>query len=254
MAEVMEQNPNKVGISLKPFEGAATAATPVNTAAIELSHAQMQVKDLDSMGRAQIYTVPMPDQEEYVNLTVAQKVWLLKSGPWSKFTVNTVIGGLYLANQLSKQSGAYIDPMQMDVYPTGEGRYGVSNTARWKMAKATGRIRSYEAYFTDLDTTFPTKNGEMQDFSCTVIIEVDGMTKPIKKTQRLSEWYNDTNPNWRNRPEHMLEQNTRGHACELITPTDGDDYAAPVIPAVNSTNIVAAAVQETLGDQENKNS
>ena len=175
------------------------------------------VKELDALGRSTVYEVEFPTSANFAEWSLAQQVAMLKQGAFSKVPVSQIIYAIAYANRLK------LDILQGDVYSTGEGRIALSNKAKIRLAQETGRIRSIETTFTKGDPINIPDCPHTNDIICTVTVEVVGFTKPLVKTQRLSEWYMPKNPNWKSRPSHMLELNTLAHACELIHPTDNTD-------------------------------
>lgn len=197
-------------------ENAVVAAKPM------LSDMVMTVKELDSLGRATEYIVPIPSSSSFKDWTFYQQIAMLKAGAFKTTPIPQIIFAIAYAERMG------LDIMQGDVYPNGEGRLATSNKAKIKLALKTGRITGYECAIKDGplvpdDNPWPLDN----DLICTVTLTVKGFDKPIVKTQRGSEWFMPKNPNWSGRPSHMLELNTFAHACELIHPTDQDPAEGP---------------------------
>lgn len=194
------------------------------------------IRELDSMGRATEYSVPVPTSPNFEEWSLVQQIGMLKAGGWAKVPISQIVFALAYA---AKQG---LDIMQGDVYSTGEGRIAISNKAKIKLALRTGRIKGYAAEIVDTDEPIDLPGCRQKtDLLCHVSIDVAGMNKPIKRTQRLSEWFMPKNPNWAGRPSHMLELSTFAHACELIHPTDEADEA----PGFTSDSTVVYDVAET---------
>lgn len=190
-----------------------------------LADYQMTVRELDKMGRATEYAVPIPSSPLFSEWSFFQQVAMLKAGAWEKIPISQIMYAIVYANKLG------LDILQGDVYSTGEGRIATSNKAKIKLALATGKISNIQVTFADLDEDGPEGCSSGCDLQCTVSFDCKGMGR-ITKTQRLSEWFMPKNPNWATRPRHMLELNTLAHACELVNPTDNaDEYGGAPEPA-----------------------
>ena len=173
------------------------------------------VKQLDKLGRAVEYFVPMPSSPLYKDWSFFQKIAMLKAGPMEKISIPMIAIALMQAEDHN------LNVFEGDVYSTGEGRLAYSNKAKIKMALRTGRITGYTCEMKDAPPveSYPFDH----DIECTITLNVKGFDKPIVKTQRASEWYMERNPNWNTRPTYMLELNTFAHACEMVNPTDSTD-------------------------------
>ena len=232
-------------------------ATPINKEALQLADMQMPVRELDNMGQATVYMVPIPTSANFNEWSIYQQVAMLKAGSWAKSPVGMIVfASAYALRYGRKPDGTpIVDIMQGDVYTTGDGRIALSNKAKIKIALASGRLEDApEITITETDDEIDLPGCSAgHDLECTVKLTVKGWKKPVVKTQRLSEWYVAKNPNWQGRPAHMLELNTLAHACELISPTETgpDEYpttaAEPVIPSNDDDLIVQlkASVEAT---------
>lgn len=231
MAEILKQ------LATNPLALAPTTPTPPvpePVAPIALAEAMMTVTDLDALGRKTVYQVPLPMTANYAEMTVPQKILVLKAGRFSKLPVPLVLSAIVYAAQIRVQTGAAIDELQGDLYAVsnraGEITFNLTNKAKIKIANATGRIRGVTIETVELVDEPIELDGcdATHDLECTVTLEIAGLTKPIVKVQRLSEWFVKSNPNWQGRPRHMLELNTYAHACEYVFPTDtGEDEVPP---------------------------
>lgn len=211
-----------------------TPAPAPEPAPIALAEAMMTVTDMDSLGRKTSYQVPLPTTAIYGEMTVPQKILVLKAGRFSKLPVPLVLSAIVYAAQIRAQTGAAIDELQGDLYAVsnraGEITFNLTNKAKIKIANATGRIRGLSIETVELVDEPIELDGcdATHDLECTVTLEIAGMTKPLVKVQRLSEWFVKSNPNWQGRPRHMLELNTYAHACEYVFPIDtGWDEVPP---------------------------
>lgn len=212
-----------------------------------LENLALKVKELDAVGRAIEYSVTMPNTVQYATLTVPQKLWLLKSGPLRACSIPMIFSIMVRAEELRRETGAKIDELSGDLYSTGEGRIALSNKAKIKIANATGRIEGVD--FDIIEGPEISLTGYTgPELICTVTVYVTGFKHPLVLTQTLSEWYMPANPNWKNRPEHMLRLNTYAHACEFIFPGDNDD--AP--PTPEPTLKTVAEVFASIAPQEQK--
>jgi hypothetical protein len=188
----------------------------------------LDIKEFDASGHASKFIVKVPDSADFRQWSVMQRVALLKKGPWAKSPIHEILFGIAYAESLG------LDIMRGDVYPTGEGRLGIANKAKIKLALATGNIEGIET--TIKDTGKPVElTGCIQktDLECTVTIHVKGWKVPLVRTAKLSRWFKAKNPNWVGNPEHMLELNTVAHACEFVNPTATEEDEAP--PLVDNT-------------------
>ena len=209
-----------IGNDAKPVAGNAPAPS--------LDSMKMSVRELNALGQATVYEVPIPASSNFGEWSFFQQIAMLKAGAWSKTPVSQVVYAIAYANRLG------LDIMQGDVYTTGEGRIATSNKAKIKLALKTGLIQGIEVNTVETDDEL---TGDAEacsskfDLVCTVTITVKGWTKPIVRSQRLSEWYMKNNPNWKTRPSHMLELNTTAHACEMICPTETgvDEFPAQLV-------------------------
>lgn len=188
-----------------------------------LESMQLTVRELDALGRATEYGVPIPTTGDFAQWSVVQQIAMLKSSTWNRVPVSQIIFGIAYANKLG------LDIMQGDVYTTGDGRIAMSNKAKIKLALRSGNITGIETQIKDLGVAINLPGcTQKTDLECVVTIGVKGWPQPIRRSQRLSEWFMPANPNWKGRPAHMLELSTISHACELVNPTEtGDDEAPP---------------------------
>lgn len=200
-----------------------------------LSAYQMSVRILDAKGAGSDYLVPIPEAGEFAKWTFHQQIAMLKSGTWSKYPVEMIMFAIAYAHSKG------LDINDGDVYAVGEGRLAISNKAKIKLALKTGHIKSFKATFRELaDEPAPEECVLDYDIECTVAIETDNLGT-ITKTQKLTEWFNAKNPNWCNRPYHMLEMNTFAHACDYINPTDSSDEFSPTEAPIP----ISATIQST---------
>jgi hypothetical protein len=187
----------------------------------------IEVKDYDAAGKATVIKATMPQTSNFNEWSLVQQVVMLKKGPWKSSPISEIAFGVTFARSLG------LDAMQGDVFPTSEGRLGISNKAKIKLALRTGNVEGIEVSMKDtgLAITLP---GCIQktDLECTVKVYVKGWKVPITRTAKLSRWYKAKNPNWQGNPEHMLELNTVAHAMEYVNPGATDSEEAPPIPDV----------------------
>jgi hypothetical protein len=233
----------------------STAPAPVTTVTakpaveiVPLSSIPLKVRELNALGQAVEYSIALPQTTSYADLTVDQKIWLLKSGSMNKSTIPMIYSVILYAEGLMRKTGADIDVLQGDVYATGEGRIALSNKAKIKIANATGRIVGVEWEIHETGEPIELEGCTLSsDLECVVKLYVKGWEKPIINIQRLSEWYMKSNPNWRIRPEHMLRLNTYAHACEFVFPTTTEDDEAPpstvTITGPSADEIIASVSQ-----------
>lgn len=193
-----------------------------------LDEYSLTIKELDQLGRSTEFTIPAPSSPDFATWTLMQRVAMLKKGQCSRYPIADV---LYLVarchqHQLSAEDG--------DMFFTGEGRVGFSNKAKIKMALRSGNIKGIEATVKPIEGNKPPIGctGATTDLECTVKVHVKGWIVPIVNTQRLSVWFKAKNPNWVGNPEHMLKLNTIAHACELVMPTETDEYERPTEDAM----------------------
>lgn len=236
-----------------PHESALVPAGEATKPVVRLSDMQLKVRELDALGRGVEYTVTLPTTVEYAKLTVDQKLWLLKTGALRACSIPMIYSIMVRAEELRRETGAKIDELAGDIYATGEGRMALSNKAKIKIANATGRIQGVEWTVVE-DGDLELTGYEGPELICTVTVHVKGFVKPVILTQRLSEWYMPSNPNWKTRPEHMLRLNTYAHACEFIFPMDNDDApssATPERPAPSAEAVaeIMAEVTAITGDE-----
>lgn len=187
----------------------------------------IEAREFDTTGKITVLKAGLPTVPDFSKWTVMQQVVMLKKSAWSKSPVSEIVFALAYANRLG------LDVMRGDVFPTGEGRLGISNKAKIKLALQTGNVIGIE---TDLRDTGEPLNlvgcAVKNDLECTATIHVKGWAKPIVRKARLSRWYKAKNPNWVGNPEHMLELNTVAHALEYVNPTaTQEDEFIPTIDA-----------------------
>jgi len=202
----------------------------------QLSAMTMKVRELDAMGRATEYLVPIPDKSNFAEWSFYQQIAMLKAGAWEKIPVSQVI---YAIAYAEKQG---LDIMQGDVYSTGDGRIAISNKAKIKLALKTGRICGIKVETIETEDPLVLEGCAVShELECTVTLKVKGFDEPVVKIQRLSEWYMPRNPNWKFRPQHMLELNTLAHACEIVHPTvtEGDE-APPLVESISASGTTQA--------------
>lgn len=231
----------------------ATPATPVNEAAKQVTQQQLalnemmlSVRELDALGKATTYSVGLPMSSTFKSWTLPQQIGMLKAGAWGKYPIAMIAFAIAYADSLG------LDIMQGDVYSTGDGRIATSNKAKIKLAMRTGLIVDAPQIVTEeTDEPIELDGYEGPQLVCTVSVRVKGWDKPLVKTQKLSSWYVKNNPNWRLRPEHMLELNTLAHTLELISPyaETGEDeignLTTPVLTTVD-VGVVEKQLAETL--------
>lgn len=241
MAELASAPPST--FNLKETGPLTRNAEPVISQAIELSEMKMTVRELDPLGRATNYLVPLPQSTRFEEWSVFQQAAMLKSGAWNKSPIGQIFYAIAYANRLG------LDIMQGDVYTTGDGRIATSNKAKIKLALNKGILEDAPVFrTTEIDEEINVDGYDGPEIECTVTLRVKGWKTPFTKTQRLSEWYVAKNPNWKTRPKHMLEMNTLAHALEFVSPTEtGEDEAPPTLSlTVPVVDVVAKQVAETI--------
>lgn len=209
----------------------------------------MEIREFDAAGKATALKTTLPNEADFKKWTLIQRAIMLKKGPWSKSNIYETVFGIVYADNLG------LDIMRGDVFPTGEGRIGISNKAKIKMAQDTGNICGIEVNIEDTGEKIDlTGCVQKTDLKCTVTIHVKGWKKPIIRTSRLSRWYKAKNPNWAGNPEHMLELNTVAHACEYVpgAALATEDDEAPPLPTPDVKGALEAAKAEVEPVKEKK--
>lgn len=208
---------------LPPAPGVPVVGTqttqPIPVEIVPIDKMPLTVKELDAMGMQKVYSVPFPDSFDFQAMTVPQKLWMMKTGPCAKYSLPMIFCLLSKTQEINEIHNVHLEP-GVDVYPTGEGRYGISNTAQIKIAQASGKLTSMEWEYSE--------DGDDDDVTCTVTLGVRGLNKPISLTQRLGDWRRKTGP-WDQQPRHMLLVNTLGHACKFVSPI-GSDHDTDITP------------------------
>jgi hypothetical protein len=200
---------------------------------------QLEISDYDAAGKKTALVVGVPTNGDFKTWSLMQQVAMLKKGPWQKSPISEIMFGIAYAHSLG------LDVMRGDIFPTGEGRLGISNKAKIKLALETGNIQGIETRFNQLNESINLPGCVLKnDLECTVTIHVKGWKAPIKRTAKLSRWFKAKNPNWLGNPEHMLELNTVAHACEFVNPTATEDDEAP--PAIQSGSVQPIAIQSVV--------
>lgn len=218
-------------------QSAGTKMAPLEGEYVE-PKMEIVVKDYDAAGTSSTFRALVPNSSRWAEWSLMQQAVMLKKGPWSKAPMHEIMFGIVYAANMG------LDIMRGDVFSTGEGRIGISNKAKIKMAQATGNIEGIQVEMKDLPTEKISLDGVKRttDLECTVTIHVKGWKVPIIRTARLSQWFNKKNPNWQGRPEHMLELNTVAHACEYVpgaTLATEDDEAPPLSGLDKTLELVA---------------
>ena len=218
----------------------------VKAAPQDLSTTVLTIKEFDELGRTTEYSVPMPTSGNFNEWSIVQQIGMLKMGTWKKVPIHQIMFAIAYANRYA------LDIMQGDVYSTGEGRIGISNKAKIKLALATGNVKGIKTAIRDTGAPISlTGCAQKTDLECTATITVKGWDEPIVLTQRLSEWFMERNPNWVGRPAHMLTLNTVAHACEFINPGEtGDDEAPPLAIAAPATSRDSTVVEAQFTTKE----
>lgn len=202
-------------------------ATSTNTIVPVDGEYILEVKEFDAAGKSKTLAIAAPKSPDFNSWSLMQMAVMLKKGPWQARSLQEIIYAIAYAHNLG------LDIMQGDVYPTGDGRINTSNKAKIKQALATGMIEGIQVDIKDTAQAI-TLDGcpQKTDLECTVTVHVKGWKVPIVRTSRLSRWYNKANPNWKGRPEHMLELNTVAHALEYVHPTatESDETPPPAAP------------------------
>ena len=238
IADAPQQQPARLDLATQTKLTAQLPAQPqpVKAEIVPIEKIPLTVKELDATGIQRLYSVDFPLTLDFDQMTIAQKLWMMKAGPCAKFSIPMVVCLLAKTSELNALYHVRLEP-GVDVYPTGEGRYGISNTAQIKIAQATGLIRSMEWSYSN--------DGEDEDLTCTVILSVRNLDKPITLTQRLGDWQRDTAP-WKNQPRHMLLMNTLGHACKFIVPLANDHDTDITRTAPDSPDASSSAEPDLL--------
>lgn len=207
---------------------------------------QIKVKEFDASGHSTELSVPVPTTVDFDSWSLMQQAVMLKKGMWSKSGINEIIFAIaYAASFHDKNGNRVLDIMQGDVYPTGDGRIATSNKAKVKIAQTTGMIVGIESDIKELPDPINLPGCPLKkDIECTVTIHVKGWIKPIIRKARLSRWFKEKNPNWKERPEHMLELNTIAHACEYVSPTGTDEYETPPNEELKGTSVIEKLKKE----------
>jgi hypothetical protein len=195
----------------------------------------IQVSEFNAAGKKTELSVALPNNTDFHHWSLMQRTIMLKKGPWAGSNIYDIAYAITYADNLG------LDIMRGDVFPTGAGRIGISNKAKIKMAQGTGNIEGIEVKMEPLTNQVGATG--LKDIACEVTIHVKGWKVPIVRKARLSQWYNDKNPNWKQRPEHMLELNTVAHACEYVPGAAGVTEEDEAPPQEAAKEIVKAAVQ-----------
>lgn len=203
-----------------PEQSNSTALVPVD------GEYMLEVREYDASGKSRNLTVPMPDNSDFNSWTLMQQIAMLKKGVFKSSPIAEIAFAVAYARSLG------VDVMRGDVFPTGEGRLGISNKAKIKLALQTGNIVGIETSIRDTGEKIDLAGCvQKTDLECTATIYVRGWERPIVRVSRLSRWYKARNPNWQGNPEHMLELNTVAHACEYVNPVATEDDEAPPLDA-----------------------
>ena len=222
-----------------PFERPipSPALTPVQQAILapaqrpNINELPIVVRVLAADGRATEYLAPMPTSPYFDEWSFLQQIAMLQNGTFNKVSVPMTAFAIAYA----KSKG--LDIMEGDVYATSEGRLAISNKAKIKLALRTGLITDYECVLSKTEDPIELPNcSQKTDLICTVTIEVKGFKRPLRRSQRLSEWYMPKNPNWQGRPSHMLELSTFAHLCDLVNPTVEDTAPPEALPALEPSS------------------
>ena len=212
---------------LAELEGNAAQIVPVpkelGLSQGDMGRYHLNIKEYDAAGRATDFAIAISMDDPKWGPRLQMAAILKQSTIWRGETFPTIIFAVMYAENLG------LDIVAGDVYPL-QGRIATTNKAKIKRALASGQIEGIEQSTVELPSTFVTKAGPKPDMECTVTIHIKGWKKPIVRKAKLSRWYKEVNPNWRDNPEHMLELNTTAHACEYVTPggTEGDELPGPL--------------------------
>lgn len=216
-----------------------------NSTALALTSGEYKIKvnEFDAAGGKQALEVTIPDTSNFGKWSLMQRAVMLKKGSWSKSPVHEIVFAIVYADANG------LDILRGDVFSTGEGRIGISNKAKIKLAQASGNIIGIEVVMRDTEEPISLTGCKLKtDLECTATIHVKGWVKPIIRTARLSSWFNGKNPNWAGRPEHMLELNTVAHACEYVPGAvlaTEDDEAPPLdMPAASVPSLKGKVIKE----------
>lgn len=184
----------------------------------------VEVKEFDAAGKSTALKVALPTEADFNKWALMQQAVMLKKGMMKLAPISEIVWAIAYAHRKG------LDIMSGDVFSTGEGRIGIANKAKIKMALATGNIVGIETDIRDTGEPISLAGcSQKTDLECTAKIHVKGWKVPIVKKARLSKWYMPKNPNWQGRPEYMLELNTVAHGCEYVNPTEtGADEAPPL--------------------------
>jgi hypothetical protein len=208
------------------------------------SHLKFTISEFTPAGEKTALEIPMPTSTDFATWSVVQQVGMLKRGPWKNCMIADIYWGLAYAHRI----GA--DVMLGELFPTGDGRWGTSNKFKIKEALRTGKIKGFSVETRDTGEKIELSGCiQKTDLECTVTLEVEGFNKPIVRKARLSRWFMGTNPNWKGRPEHMLELNTFAHACEYVVPGGTEpDEAPPLNPSPTQQRIQSQSSQSVDED------
>jgi hypothetical protein len=206
----------------------------------------LEASEFDAAGKKTLMKVELPSSVVFAQWSLKQQALMLKKGAWASSPLTEIIFAIAYANSKG------LDILAGDVYSTGSGRIATSNKAKIKLALATGNIEGIETDLKTLPEAFASGPGG-KDVECTVTIHVKGWKKPIVRKAKLSQWYNARNPNWKDRPEHMLELNTTAHAIEYVNPVATEDDEAPPLSQPDVKKALADAKTEASTEPKEKN-
>lgn len=196
----------------------------------------LNITDIGAGGKSETFAVQLASNTDWKNWSLMARAAILKKTSFKQSSLPEIIYTILYAERLG------LDVIAGDVYSV-DGRINTTNGAKIKYAMSTGKIEGVECTIEpimehqDKGGVFKKFVGKvrggdvsMEDLKATVTVKVKGWEKPYIYTAKLSEWFQGTNPNWVNRPEHMLRLNSTAHALNFICPMGSaeSDEAPPV--------------------------
>lgn len=196
----------------------------------------LNIVDVGQGGKPETFSVQLASNTEWKTWPLMMKAAILKKNTFKQQSIAEIVFTILYAERLG------LDVIAGDVYSV-DGRINTTNGAKIKYAMSSGKIEGVECViepilehqdkggvYAKFKRTIRNSEIEMEDLRATVTVKVRGWEKPYIYTAKLSEWFQGTNPNWVNRPEHMLRLNSTSHALNFICPMGSaeSDEAPPV--------------------------
>lgn len=190
----------------------------------------LEVESIDVSKNRFAFSVAIPNDVDFKEWGILQRAAVAKSdvnSPWYEQQLTTIINAIVYAERLG------LSFEEGDVYVV-EGKIAMTAKARRKRGLSSGKVLGFTVKTEELEdmkvqyvVRQTQQTWEGKNLKTTVTMKIDGWDEPLVYETTLKEWFKGSNPNWRDRPRYMLEENAIGHAMDRIVPAGFSTEEAP---------------------------